>query len=357
MKRGFVFPGVHGEPIHQKPGVYQGVPAEEYHRWNAVSNSSMGHALVRQKDLPWLISMSHYRIQEPLNETPEIRFGKFAHAGRFEFLTALKDYITVPDLIANDIDADGKRFASPCRTKEKKKYAAGEPVPAGWMVEVTDETTGNGLLWKLTESKTSDMYQDRLARFQAFHVGKSFVSLDELNRQCEFLYALDCDDTASAYFRNYGPATDYEYSICWKDRESGLLCKARIDCVQHSPIEIAPGQVSRAVIDLKSLDSVSLFPHSMATLGYHRQGAFYADGMKTITGQDYWPCAVPCERYRPFTVGARPLELSTVVAGRMQYRQILTAIAAAVESDKWPGPKLPPTWQVPPWALPDVLVA
>ena len=329
MKRGFVFPGVHGEPIHQKPGVYQGVPAEEYHRWNAVSNSSMGHALVRQKDLPWLISMSHYHTQEPLTETPEIRFGKFAHAGRFEFFTALKDYVTMPDLLTCDVDKDGEVFESPC------KDASG----------------------KVTESRNAKMYKERVARFQGFHVGKQFVDQSEYSRQAKFLYALDCDETARAYFGNHGPATDYEYSICWKDRESGLLCKARIDCAQHSPIEIAPGQVSRAVIDLKSLDSVTLFPHSMATLGYHRQGAFYADGMKTITGHDYWPCAVPCERNRPFTVGARPLELSTVVAGRMQYRQILTAIAAAIESDKWPGPTLPPTWQVPPWALPETLIA
>lgn len=353
MKRGFVFPGVHGEPIEKKPGIYQGVPAAEYFRWNAISNSSMGHAVL---DLnPLTISMAHYRVQQPIEETPEIRFGKFVHASRFEFMTALKDYVTVPDLIANDIDKEGNLFPSPCRTKEKKKYSAGEPVPAGWVVEVTGDA-GDGLLWKLTESKTSDMYQDRLARFHALHAGKSFVSQAEYERQAEFLYALDSDEGAKTYFANHGPATDYELSIVWKDRETGLLCKGRIDCAQHSPIEIGAGRQSRAVIDLKSLDKLIQFPNSMAKFGYHRQGAFYADGMKAITGCEYWPCVVPAERDKPFTVGARQMEFSTVLAGRLQYRKILAEIAKSIEADTWAGPSLPPTWQVPPWALPDTLI-
>lgn len=325
----FIYPGVHGEPIQQKPGLYQNVPAEEYFRWNAISNSSMGHALVRQKDQPWLISMAHWRDQKPVTESPEIRFGKYVHAGRFEFFTALKDYVTMPDMLLNDIDADGNVFESPCQ-----------------------DAKGN-----MTESRNAKMYKDRVEKFQGFHVGKQFVSHEERERQAGFLYALDNDDTSRRYFANRGPETDYELSIVWKDRETGLLCKARIDCAQHSPIEVSPGLVSRAVIDLKSLESVAMFPHSMATLGYHRQGALYGDGMKAITGYDYWPCAVPCERQKPFTVGARPLELSTVIAGRTQYRQILAAIANSIETENWPGPKLPPTWQVPPWALPDTYVA
>ncbi|MBS0202813.1 MAG: PD-(D/E)XK nuclease-like domain-containing protein [Planctomycetes bacterium] len=344
MKNGFVFPGVHGEPINKKPGVYQGIPAAEYFAWNAISNSSMSAAVQRLN--PLVVSMAHYRDQKPVKETPEIRFGKFCHADQFSFLTELKNYVVVPDLIHNDIDKRGELFESPCLTKEKKKHVIGDPIPDGWSVVLTDETTA--YIYKITESPTAGMYQDRLSRFKALNVGKEFVDQDELERKAGLLYSLDNTPEARSLFANHGPATDYELSIVWKDPLTGLPCKARIDCVQHA---------DRLVIDFKTTASVVDFPRKSADFGYHRQGAWYADGMTIITGESYRAAAVCGEAQRPFAIGAAPWNVPTMLAGRHQYRQVLNAIAQAIDADNWPSVPSPAEWAIPDYAMPNVAVA
>lgn len=326
-KRSIVFPGVRGEPIKPKIGIWPDVPFDQYLAWNAISNSSMSAAV---RDLnPLVISMAHYRDQQPLDESPSLRFGKYCHAGRFEFLTALKDFVVLPDLIKFDLDSDGNLFESQCKTADNKP----------------------------TDSKNSAQYKDRLKRFSLRHIGKEFVTEDEKVRKEGFLHALDADAAACEYFKNHGPATQYEVAVCWKDPLTGLLCKGRMDCVQHG---------TRQVIDLKTTPDICSFGDSIARFGYHRQGAFYAEGLQILTGHLYESVNVAGETKAPFTIGARPLDYTAMITGHMQYRAILNAIAAAVESDTWPGPQfidkgkaksaIPDKWQIPPWAMPDKLV-
>jgi len=318
--KGFVFPGVRGEPVHQNPGVYQAVPFDEYLSWNAISNSSLGAAIV-ERSPKIVVSMGHYVSQKPMEESAEIRFGKLCHAGRFEFMTALKQYAVMPDLIAFDVDAEGNAVASQC-------------------------TDADG---KATQSKNAKMYKDRVARWTACHVGQSIVSQDEFNRMGGVLYALDQDEMAREYFRNNGPATDYELSIVWKDTETGLLCKGRIDCVQHD-------KSCPTVIDLKTTDSVIKFPRTAATFGYHRQAAYYSDGMHVLTGCMYTPAAVAVEREKPHTVHGAPWRFASEIAGRMEYRAALNAIATALDKNDWPSVSPPGEWAIPAYALPEMQI-
>lgn len=315
----FVFPGVRGEPVKPRMGVWSEIPFEEYLRWNAISNSSMG-AAVRQIS-PLQISMGHYYQQTPVEETRAILIGKVAHAERFEFRTAAKNFIVMPDFrVWKELD-DGSLIEDPCRNDDGKTISK---APAN----------------------TKD-YRSRVDGFKAKHIGKSFITKDDHERVLGMLYALDQDERALRYFKNNGPATDYELSIAWTDKETGLPCKARIDCAQHA---------DRLVIDLKTVEDLSRFPRSIVEYGYHRQAAWYARAMTQITGYEYRPAIVAVEKNRPFQVAAASVSCAAMLAGEMQFRAVLNEIANAKRTGAWECPKPPDEWEIPSWAIPTVAI-
>lgn len=322
MKKGFVYPGVRGEPIDVEPGIYQAadVPFETYLSWNAISNSSLG-AAVREIS-PLVISMCHYKHQEPKEETQAMRFGKWAHAAKFEFLKAIEDYDIKPDFTKYKVADDGSLIEDPCKNSDGKTVSK---VP-----------------------KNTDDYRNRVAKYEALpdKVGKIFIEAEEAENLSGLLYALDRHKLASHYFRNEGAATDREVSIVWIDKPTGLKCKARIDCVQHS---------DRMTIDLKTVAELGAFEKAIANWCYHRQGAWYADGFKALTGETYTAAIVAGEKRKHAGVIAAPLSFSAMAAGRSQYRLILDKIAACIESKVWPAQDSPEEFELPAWAMPNLM--
>lgn len=329
MKRGFVYPGVHGEPIDIEPGFYEAekVPFETYLRWNAISNSSLSAAIRSTK--PLVISMAHYRVQEPTNETPAMRFGTYAHAAKFEFIRCIAEYDVMPDFtIYREADPEI------------------DQLPEGTLIEAPC-VNADGKTKSKNPRATTD-YENRVNKYKSRpdKVGKKFVENSELERLAGVLRALDRDERASEYFANNGPGTDRELCIVWNDPVTGLRCKGRLDCVQHA---------SRLIIDLKNSKNVARFDEMIAWYGYHRQGAWYADGLQTLTGEAYRSAIVAVEPGKPHSVRAAPLSFATLTAGRNQYRQVLDSIARSVESNTWPAAESPTEWDIPAWSIPNTM--
>jgi hypothetical protein len=93
------------------------------------------------------------------------------------------------------------------------------------------------------------------------------------------------------------------------------------------------------------------FARSMARLGYYRQGAFYVDGMRVLTGALYEFALVVAEREAPFGVRAAPLHPDAIAAGRLEYRELLLRIAEAQKTGRWSGYEDPDFWTLPDWAM------
>lgn len=273
-----------------EPGIYEDVPFEQYLNWPYTSNSSL-HAATR--------SMLHYRCQQPMNETPALRFGTLCHLGRLEPSAVFKRYIVMPDLTAGITTADGKPAASPKSTKE---------------------------------------YKERVKAWEAMHaVNKIIVSQEEFENMTGVVSALDSHEIAHDWFTAEGPA---EVSIVWDDYQTETRCKGRLDKFS----------LSRGLIaDLKTTRDCLMFPSQLAARGYHRQGAMYIDGIAKLTGEVCRFGIVAVENVKPFGVMAAPVRESDIELGREEYTGILRQIADSRAAKRWPGYTSPAEWTLPAW--------
>lgn len=110
--------------------------------------------------------------------------------------------------------------------------------------------------------------KEEKAAFQAANVGKAIISQEDV----QSIMAMDTSVKAHPLARNLIGVGANEVSIFWTDSFSQLECKARPDKI--------PG--SNTLIDLKKTRDASArgFLHSILQYGYHRQAAFYLDGMQ-----------------------------------------------------------------------------
>jgi hypothetical protein len=273
-----------------EPGFYENVPFEEYLTWDAISNSSL-HAAER--------SMLHYKERPAIEETPAMRFGTFCHVGRLEPSAIYRRYAVMPDLTIGLLNDSGKPYDNPKATKAYKK---------------------------------------RVAEFHEAHSDKIIVEQHQFDEMVGIVSALDRDLLAHEWFTATGAV---ELSLVWIDRETGLLCKARLD---KWALALA------IVIDLKTSRDCLRFPAQIAERSYHRQGAMYLDGIATLTGSICRFGLVAVENSAPYGVMSALVRTSDIALGRRDYRRALQQIAASRASGVWPGYTSPAEWSLPSWA-------
>ena len=274
-----------------EPGIYEGIPFEEYLAWEAVSNSKL--SLARR-------SLLHFHSTPPKEATPAMRLGSLTHHGQLEPLDIAKRYAVMPAFENEVRRPDGSEYANPRASAAYKKLAAD---------------------------------------FELENSDKVIVTLEEYGRMVGMVTAISEDDVARGFLCTKGPV---EVSIVWDDPKTGLRCKGRIDKWQRD---------ERRIVDLKTTTDASDFPRTMARFGYHRQGAFYAEGLRVLTGQHHTFAIVVAETTAPFGVMAAPVNDEALTAGRHEFRDLLDRVHHARETDRWPGYQSPKTWNLPEWAL------
>lgn len=276
-----------------KPGIYEDVPFEEYRQWKAVNNSSLGSALV---------SAAHYRayLQKPHEDTDALRFGSLMHAGKLDPKELLQKYVVMPPF---EIQLE-KEYANPRNTTEYKTKKA------DWEAQQPPE--------------------------------KTIVTQQEYDLMSAMCLALEKHTLARECFDHDGPA---EVSLIWRDPVTGLLCKGRIDKLDHKQTRFA---------DLKTAKSLSNYAREIFNRAYHRQGAFYQDGLYELLGKDFTPWLVPQEKEEPYACAAAPLDPDALTIGRREYRTALKTIAEARRTGNYPLPESPATWNIPGFAYPEL---
>lgn len=122
-----------------------------------------------------------------------------------------------------------------------------------------------------------------------------------------------------------------ESAIRWIDSYTGLWCKAKIDLHHDDTI----------VIDLKSTKSVykPFWMKSVETFGYHRQAAFYSDGLRAIGRPVAAFVHVVVQNSAPFRCLCYKLENRAVQRGRAEYRSALEQIVDCTQSGDWSDPE------------------
>lgn len=278
-----------GELIqHPKPGIYRNVEFGDYLAWDAISNSAL-HAAAR--------SMAHYRCRQPVEETPAMRLGSLVHAGRFEPLSIASRYVVMP-AYEHDVRTD-----------------SGD-IPAN--------------------PKATKAYKQLVAEFNRVNKDKIVVTQSQYDAMVAMVSSVATHKLAAALLEG----GEYEVSVVWRDEDSGLLCKGRVDCWQHR---------QAVIVDLKTAADVGRFERQIADRAYHRQLAMYADGIASVIGDAQAGALVAVESAPPYCVRAAMMAGEAMDVGRTEYKRLLLAIAEAKESRQWPGYDSPERWTLPAW--------
>ena len=125
---------------------------------------------------------------------------------------------------------------------------------------------------------------------------------------------------------------DIERSMFWRDKKTGLWCKARPDSLPNDSGDFA---------DLKTTTRTSfpLLMHSVGTCAYHQQAALIREGSATVLGLGMTSFSlVFVESKRPYCVRVAVLDVSDIDLGHRQNRMALDLIAKCIHEKRWPGP-------------------
>jgi hypothetical protein len=265
-----------------KPNVYPGVPFAVYREWDAI-NSSFLHTLAARSPF----HAKHDR-DNPREDTPALRMGRALHSFILEPATFDAVWSVCP--------------ACDKRTKEGKALYAAFLEAKGARDEIGEK----------------DFEQIKA------------MAHEVRRQQC---IELVCGGQA-------------EVSIVWQDKETGLMCKRRLD------YERTDGW-NHFITDLKSSGDVKerSFSQDIASYGYAMAAAFSIDGWKALTGDDSIYNLLAIEKDYHVAKIWEPDE-ETIAAGRDDYRQALRLAAECMKTGRWEayGPQ-PSLIRAPEWYL------
>lgn len=188
--------------------------------------------------------------------------------------------------------------------------------------------------------------KDEWAAFVAESAGKTVITTEQEAEVKAMYRALMTHPKASALLKSKG---DRETVSLWTDKQTGLVCKAKIDLYLSGGL----------ALDLKTTTDASIeaFSSTIYKYSYHMQAAFYSDGYRVNDGASTPFIWIAIENTAPYAVAVYTPDTPTIQRGRDAYRRVLDAYAKAVAggcetSGYWPcySPDIEPI-SLPAWAM------
>jgi hypothetical protein len=254
--------------IPDKPGLYYDIRFEDYQKIDAVNNSVLKILSdVRQSPAHAL----HY-IKNGRSDTPALKFGRALDAHILEPLRFFELYAVCPKCDK--------------RTKEGKQ-----------------------------------IFTDFELQLRP---GQEIITEEDYEKIVQIFNAV----TNSQAMRLIEGGKSQVVAI-WKDKTTGLLCKARLDYYQKDiPM----------ITDLKSTQDASPdgFGFDVFKYGYFQQAGFYCEGLEVLTGYDHCFAIFAIEKEEPFVHTSFELGMKTIEAGKNAARKALAKYKECKDSGVWP---------------------
>lgn len=128
-----------------------------------------------------------------------------------------------------------------------------------------------------------------------------------------------------------------EQSAFWRDKDTGVICRARYDVLPSGPTVL--GRV--LVPDYKTAVSAhpEAFSKAAADRGYHQQAAWYLDGLRALGLADDSAAFVFVvqEKTPPYLVNVIELDVAAMLIGAKRNRRALALYARCTAAGHWPG--------------------
>jgi len=164
--------------------------------------------------------------------------------------------------------------------------------------------------------------------FAKEHEGEILLKEQEVEPMCGWLEALVQHNKANILL--YGIGVDNEHTIVWTDDATGLRLRCRLD-------RLVP---EGFLVDVKTARSVQPRDFSKAAFdfGYHRQAAYYQDGVEELTGERLPFIFIAVEKTDPYCVECYALADEFVEQGRVENRVALEALKECRDKGVWESP-------------------
>lgn len=156
--------------------------------------------------------------------------------------------------------------------------------------------------------------------------GKVLLSHDEGEAIAGIKKAIFAHPFASQFFKDGEPET----AVYWVDALTGLLCKCKPDWLRKDNL----------IVDLKTTVDASMdeFARSIWSYGYHRQAAWYSDGVSEATGQKIQNFVnIACEKEPPYAIALYDIDDGSMDKGREEYRKLLDRLSECKSKNEWPA--------------------
>lgn len=123
-----------------------------------------------------------------------------------------------------------------------------------------------------------------------------------------------------------------EVSFVWVDKETGLLCKGRID-------RYCEAWGYNIISDLKSCMDASRrgFKRQVANFHYHVKASWYLNGLDVLQPAARRFVWVAVEKKPPFAAALYEPDDDSLAEGRRVYRRLLNRYAECLKADSWPS--------------------
>lgn len=267
-----------------EPGVYVDVPMDEYHRWDAASNTQLGKLNKSPKHL------KAYREDE-FEETSSMKLGRMIHMAVLEPDLFEETYVVLGDC------EDSTKSGKPCTNSAKGVYNGDHKCGIHGSESELDEVENV----KESHHETAMEIQESI------------------------------EDSTAAMSLLSGEGAN-ELSGVWEDDATGVTCRFRAD--RHS--QEVPGG---AIIDLKTCGDASResFRKDIFRYGYHRQGELYLRGARAldVPAEDF--IIIAAEKSPPYAVAT--YRVTDLIDERIQghVTELLQLYQKCQEEDHWPG--------------------
>lgn len=190
-----------------------------------------------------------------------------------------------------------------------------------------ENTTKDGSIPK--SPRATGYYKGKKAMFEAMSASAGTEIVD--SRKYEMAYQLGKrireHKVCGRFFKR---GSSNEATAVWVDPDTGIMCKARYDCLVEEGMPTA--------VDLKTTADAHprSFAHSIRKFGYHFQAAFYLEGLiaNGLSNPNF--LIVAGEKSAPYPVVTYQCEAETLALGRKHFQEALRTYAKCVESGQWP---------------------
>lgn len=270
-------------PIPTEPGVYPGLTMDDYLGIQAVNSSTLKH----------LLTCPLHAAHPPKVDSASMRVGSAVHAALLEPADFDRRYVITPELVLT-------------KNADKEKLAA-----------IQADNPGKELL------RPVDLRDARVIGPKGD--GADFWAMIETVRGRNPLRALLAD----------GGLTTTELTLLWRDPDTGLLCKARVD-----------GTRGNLLVDVKTAADASPegFERDAWKLGYYIQASWYLWGWRTAHVQADLPVPVQAEwiwvvleKAYPWATAVYFPGQSYITHGSRTWRRLLNEYAECVNTGIWPS--------------------